>query len=202
MATINMTDEELSAAKSCVEVLIAQQAARAPGDDDYTVLKKALVQVVLQRERERRAELERGRAFAEHLGWADEWRVKDCRPPRTSGRRSAAAHQARLRPLPGTGDLENVGRAPVVALKTRLQRGADYVWQAYEEVQNWWEPVTTIAHALRSSRSAIGPSPLRNSSSGQSSASTGCTTHPHDVGGRELGVGTGSGNRTRRSKKK
>ncbi|XRB18907.1 hypothetical protein RI054_19g87530 [Pseudoscourfieldia marina] len=78
MATINMTDEELSAAKSCVEVLIAQQAARAPGDDDYTVLKKALVQVVLQRERERRAELERGRAFAEHLGWADEWRVKDC----------------------------------------------------------------------------------------------------------------------------
>ena len=71
MATINVTDEELSAAKSCAEVLIAQQAARAPGDDDRTVLKKALVQVVLQRERER------GRAFAEHLAREHEWTVKD-----------------------------------------------------------------------------------------------------------------------------
>jgi len=41
-----------------------------------------------------------------------------------------------------------VHHAPVVALKTRLQRGAEYVWQAYEEVQNWWEPVNNIAHAL------------------------------------------------------
>ena len=44
--------------------------------------------------------------------------------------------------------MENVRRAPVVALKTRLQRGAEYVWEAYEEVQNWWEPVNNIAHAL------------------------------------------------------
>ncbi|XRB24996.1 serine O-acetyltransferase [Pseudoscourfieldia marina] len=40
MATINVTDEdeELSAAKSCAEVLIAQQAARAPGDEVVSAL--------------------------------------------------------------------------------------------------------------------------------------------------------------------
>ena len=41
------------------------------------MLKKALVQVVLQRERERVRERERGRAFADYLSRNDEWTVKD-----------------------------------------------------------------------------------------------------------------------------
>ena len=44
MATSHVTDEELSAAKQRARVLIARQAARAPDDDDLTVVKKALVQ--------------------------------------------------------------------------------------------------------------------------------------------------------------
>ncbi len=108
------------------------------------------MQYVLQRERERVRERQRGREFAEHLGWADEWTVKDCLASAYEQLAGGAQQHSRLalQPLPGTGDLENVRRAPVVALKTRLQRGAEFVWQAYEEVQNWWEPVNSIAHAL------------------------------------------------------
>ena len=77
MATSHVTDEELSAAKQRARVLIARQAARAPDDDDLTVVKKALVQELLQRERERVRERECGRAFADHLSRNDEWTVKD-----------------------------------------------------------------------------------------------------------------------------
>ena len=150
MATSHVTDEELSAAKQRARVLIARQAARAPDDDDLTVVKKALVQELLQRERERVRERERGRAFADHLSRNDEWTVKDSLASAYAELAGGAQQHSRraLQPLPGTGELENVSRAPVVALKTRLQRGAEYVWEAYEEVQNWWEPVNNIAHAL------------------------------------------------------
>ena len=148
MATINVTDEELSAAKSWAEVLISQQAARAPGDDDRTVLRKTLVQVLLQRDRERVRDGERGRAFAEHLASGDETIVKDhlCSAyAELAG--GAQQHSMRaLQPLPRTENAEPPMR--VVALKTRLQRSAEYVWEAYEEVGNWWQFVNEVAHAL------------------------------------------------------
>ena len=84
-------------------------------------------------------------------GRNDEWTVKDnlCSAyAQLAG--GAQQHSMRvLQPLPRTGDLENVRRMPVVALKTRLQRSAEYVWEAFEEVGNWWEPVNNIAHALK-----------------------------------------------------
>ncbi|XRB24310.1 hypothetical protein RI054_38g141660 [Pseudoscourfieldia marina] len=34
-------------------------------------------------------------------------------------------------------------------------RGADYVWQAYEEVGKWWELVNNIAHSVSSRRAEV-----------------------------------------------
>ena len=64
-------------------------------------------------------------------------------PTQESAAETPAAPERKRRAVTPSGWRLKEARSPsfmrVVALKTRLQRSAEYVWEAYEEVGNWWQ---------------------------------------------------------------